>query len=148
MRAISVFILDAGTSTVLCRAMSPLRRRVSRSAIGSVMLIVLDSSPARLGHPGEGSLQGQVPEADPADLELAQVAARPSAAPAPVVLPDHEFPRTGCLRHPRLGRHRLLAYCCLRKGMPRPVRRALASSSVRAVVTMHTFIPLTFCTLA
>src|SRR5262245_29298503 len=106
MRAISAFILEAGTSTVLWRAMRPLRSRVSRSAIGSVMLIVLDSSPARLRHPGEGSLQGQVPEADPADLELAQVAAGAPAAPTAGVLPYRELAGGRCLRHPRLGCHR------------------------------------------
>ena len=32
----------------------------------------------------------------------------------------------------------------LRNGMPKPARRALPSSSVLAVVTMQTFMPLTF----
>ena len=32
--------------------------------------------------------------------------------------------------------------------MPKPARRARASSSVLAVVTMQTFIPLTFWTFA
>src|SRR5262245_23165781 len=108
MRAISAFILEAGTSTVLWRAMRPLRRRVSRSAMGSVMLIVLASSPARLRHPGERSLQGQVPETDPADLELSQVAAGTPAAPTPGVLPYHELAGARRLCHPRLGRHLLL----------------------------------------
>ncbi len=35
----------------------------------------------------------------------------------------------------------------LRNGIPKPSSSTRASSSVRAVVTMQTFMPLTFCTL-
>src|SRR6516164_8502374 len=42
----ATFILEAGTSTCLCLACCALRMRVRRSAIGSVMLIVLPPAPS------------------------------------------------------------------------------------------------------
>src|SRR5579883_2996401 len=51
MRAISVFSLEAGTSSFWWRARIALRRRVRKSATGSVKLIVSPSSPVRSGFP-------------------------------------------------------------------------------------------------
>src|ERR1700743_1281703 len=50
MRAISVFSFEAGTSSFWWRARMELRRRVRKSATGSVKLIVSPSSPVRSAH--------------------------------------------------------------------------------------------------
>src|SRR5512145_2651314 len=78
MATIVTFIFDDITSSVLLRADCALRIRVRRSEIGSVMLIARPL-PTRLGHSRKRALEGEVPEADPAQLELAEVAPRPSA---------------------------------------------------------------------
>src|SRR5947209_19996507 len=49
------------------------------------------ASPARLGHAGHATLCGQGAEADAAHAELAHVASRAAAEPAPVVEPDLEL---------------------------------------------------------
>src|SRR5665647_3637104 len=85
-RAISIFILDDGISTVLCRAVLPLRMRVSMSAMGSVIDMVLDSLPARLGQTGDDALVRYLAQADAAEPELAVVRARATAPAAAVVL--------------------------------------------------------------
>src|SRR5579875_1345229 len=86
------------------------RIRASMSATGSVMRYRTSpsslpagphrppGSPARLAHARDVSLVRQLPEAEPAERKLAEVAARPPAAPAPVALPRAEL-RT--LLHPR-----------------------------------------------
>src|SRR3990172_4049614 len=86
MRAMAAFIFELGTETEACPASRPLRMRVSKSAIGSVTLIDYPSPrlPRRLGHAGEVPLQGLFPEADAAQLEPADVAARAAAHPAAV----------------------------------------------------------------
>src|ERR1039458_3394191 len=90
MRAISVFSLEAGTSTLGWRARMALRTRVSMSAIGSLVIPALQLflwlSPARLRDAGDFPVQCQLAEAQPADAELAQKRARPSAAPAAVAV--------------------------------------------------------------
>src|SRR5580700_4238436 len=90
MRAISVFSLEAGTSTLGWRARMALRTRVSMSAIGSLVIPALQLflwlSPARLRDAGDLPVQRQLAEAQPANAELAQKRARPSAAPAPVAV--------------------------------------------------------------
>jgi hypothetical protein len=97
------------------RAVLALRMRVNMSAIGSDNDIGVRSPylihlrelmrlraarlresrgkilPARLGYSRKPSLKGQVPEAYPANLELAQIPSGPSADPAPVVLPHAKF---------------------------------------------------------
>src|SRR5262249_25093639 len=102
MRAISVFRLEAGTSTFCCRALIALRMRASMSATGSVNFIrfaspcplswvshlfacpVLNfahfaslgrglSSPGRLRNAGYLPAQRQPAEAQPADTKLAQI---------------------------------------------------------------------------
>src|ERR1017187_9943999 len=90
MRAISVFSLEAGTSTLGWRARMALRTRVSMSAIGSLVIPALQLflwlSPARLRDAGDFPVQRQLAEAQTADAEFAQKSARPSAAPAAVAV--------------------------------------------------------------
>src|ERR1700692_4368681 len=59
MRAISVFSFDAGTSSFWCRARMELRIRVTKSATGSVKLILSPPLPVRsgLGYPGPQNLR-------------------------------------------------------------------------------------------
>src|SRR2546425_6656437 len=74
--ASSTLRVDVGMSTCTCFARSALRTRVRKSAIGSVMFSL---SPGRLGDPGQGALEGQFPEAQAAEPELAVNGARPAA---------------------------------------------------------------------
>src|SRR5215216_4073618 len=84
IRAMSRLRRLAGTSTVSCAAMIPLRMRVRKSATGSVMLI---ASPAALGHAGDVALVSELTQADAAQAELAVHRARAAAAPAARVGP-------------------------------------------------------------
>src|SRR5687767_10788012 len=68
-------------STVSFAAWMPLRMRVRKSAIGSVMGL-----PAGLGHPRDEALVGELPEADPAEAELAVDGTGPAALAAAGVL--------------------------------------------------------------
>src|SRR3954463_6598868 len=79
MRAMSRLRLLAGMTTGSGAAWIPLRIRVRKSAMGSVMLM---RSPARLRHAGDEALMGELAQADPADAELAIHGARPAAAAA------------------------------------------------------------------
>src|SRR6266487_812282 len=106
--AIETFIFDAGMFTYSCFAVTALRMRVSMSAIGSVMfkgcvslfsrahpLQVLSGMtaicdpalPTRFLHSGQLSTKRHLPEADPAQREIADVRSRPSAYLAPVLRP-------------------------------------------------------------
>src|SRR4051812_25379255 len=67
----------AGTSTVSCAAMIPLRMRVRKSATGSVIDM---RSPARLRHAGDVAVVRELAQAHPAQAELA--VDRPRAAAA------------------------------------------------------------------
>src|SRR5579859_5211117 len=89
MTAIATFILEDGICTRVCRAIMPLRMRVSISAIGSVMFIaqtLLAALPARLRHARQLATERQLAEADAANAELAHVGAGPAADVAAVVL--------------------------------------------------------------
>src|SRR3954464_3727778 len=103
MRAISVFRRDAGTSTSSWAAVMPLRIRVRKSAMGSVML--MRASPTRLRHAGDEALMRQLAQAYAAEPELAVHRARAPAAPAPAVRPRRVFRGArrahllGCLGH-------------------------------------------------
>src|SRR4051795_10947580 len=83
MRASSILNFEAGMSTASWSACSPLRMRVRKSAIGSVIDMRL---PARLRQPGHVALVRHLPQADPAEAELAEVRARAAAALAAVVV--------------------------------------------------------------
>src|SRR3954447_1835194 len=92
MRAISAFSLEAGTSTFGWRAWIALRTRVSMSAIGSlVIVLLLQFLPASLGHTRNLAIQRELAEAEAANSELAQERARPSAAPATVPVAALQF---------------------------------------------------------
>src|SRR6267143_1403872 len=84
MRAISVFSRETGTSTRWCLAAAALRRRVKKSAMGSVCIILL---PARFHDAGDLALQRHTAKTDSAHLELADIPARAPAAAAAVANP-------------------------------------------------------------
>src|SRR3954447_26230624 len=84
MRAISCLSLDEGISTVSWAAVIPLRIRVRKSAMGSV--IDMERSPARLGHAGDHAVVRELAQADPAEAELAVHRARPATPAAARVL--------------------------------------------------------------
>src|SRR5919206_3782437 len=90
MRAHSDFSREDGISTVSWAAWIPLRMRVRKSAMGSVLELTAGSlcgvSPRRLGHAWDEALMGELPEADTAQSELAVDRACPAAAAAPGVL--------------------------------------------------------------
>src|SRR5712692_3135201 len=88
MRAISVFSFETGTSTRWCLAAAALRRRVRKSAMGSVCIILL---PARFHDAGDFPLQRHTAETDSAHLELADIPASAAAAAAAVAYPHLEF---------------------------------------------------------
>src|ERR687893_2488610 len=102
MRAISCLSLDDGISTVSCAAMIPLRMRVRKSAIGSVIDM---RSPARLRHAGDVALVRELAQADAAEPELAVHRTRAPAAAAAAVRPRGVLGRAvgphdhGCLGH-------------------------------------------------
>src|SRR5918994_4654358 len=69
MRASSRLNVLEGISTVSCAAMMPLRMRVRKSAMGSV--IDMMDLPARLRHAGDHAVVSQLAQAQTADAELA-----------------------------------------------------------------------------
>src|SRR2546422_5869401 len=83
MRAMPSFRRDVGISVLSCSALLALRMRASMSATGSVSIW----SPARFGHARDHALVSQVPQADPAEAELAEDGARATAAIAARVRP-------------------------------------------------------------
>src|SRR5690349_19544750 len=92
MRAISVLSLEAGTSTLGWRARIALRTRVSMSAMGSViMILLLRLLPTGLDDARDLAVQRELAEAQPADAELAQKTARPAAAPAAVAVTGRQL---------------------------------------------------------
>src|SRR5262249_55434308 len=102
MRAISVFSLEAGTSTLGWRAWIALRTRVSMSAMGSLVIVLLlppPRLPACLDHARNLAIQGELAETQPADAELAQECPRAPAAPAAVAV---AAPQLGRLCQPGL----------------------------------------------
>src|SRR5271157_2669969 len=81
MRAISVFNLETGTSTRWCFAAVALRKRVKKSAIGSVCIVLL---PASFHDSRDLSLERHAAETDAAHLEFANIPAGAAAATAAV----------------------------------------------------------------
>src|SRR5581483_8651157 len=80
MRASSRLSPEEGIVTSWCCASAALRRRVRKSATGSV--IDIGRSPTRLGHPGDISVVRELAQADPAHAELAIHRAGTAAATA------------------------------------------------------------------
>src|SRR4051794_23156098 len=103
MPARASFSFEDGMRTVSCIATLPLRIRVSMSAMGSVMVIRLPPpSPAGLRHARHLAGMDHLPKTDPAQPELTEDRARPTAAPAAGIGP-----------HPELGLALLLLDQCL-----------------------------------
>src|SRR5207245_5428180 len=97
MRAISVLSLETGTSTRWCLAAAALRRRVRKSAIGSVCMYLLSwhrlprRLPAGFHDTGDFPLQRHAAETDSAHLKLADIPSRAAAAAAAVADPHLRF---------------------------------------------------------
>src|SRR5690348_9488198 len=132
-------MFERGHSINCLRARIPLRIRARKSAMGSVIDIG-SPSPARLDDTRDIAAQGEVPETEPAHLELAQVRARPAAALAAVVLADLELvllrKLVDQLAHAEAPVAVPVAATAWRNGMPRCARSARPSASVSAVVTI------------
>src|SRR5688500_16215938 len=129
-RSMRCFRWENGTFTVRYWFELALRIRVRRSATGSVMLMGL---PARFPHAGDLALQGQIPEANAADLELSVKGPAPAAELAPVVAAGREL-GSPLLLHPpgSLGHGRYLL-----NGKPKSSRRGRDSSSLeRSIVRL------------
>src|ERR1700752_1612690 len=160
-------IFEKGIVTLSWYAWLALRRRVSMSAIGSVIVmgirqpfspgfpgcpraygeavllqIRLQSArgrwagrlgwlPGSLGHAGEFAAVGHVPDADPAQAELAVHRVRPATLLAARVRPHGELRLLGSLEDQRLLGHAQFSL----NGKPRSLSSARPSSSVLAVVT-------------
>src|SRR4051794_12122541 len=164
MRAISAFSRELGITTSSWAAWMPLRIRVRKSAMGSVIDM---RSPARLRHAGDEALVRELAQADAAQPELAVDRTRAPAAPAAAMRPRGVLGRAvgphdhGCLGHLLLG---LLGYAAASgsissvskpagrpsraKGMPRAERSANASASVCAFVVSVTSRPRTWSMLS
>src|SRR5271157_764742 len=85
------------------RAMIAFRILVSMSAMGSV--IDMDTPlPTRFYYAGQFASQGQIPEADPANIELSHEAPRPAADYASLLCSAAEFDRLSQLFHHTLSR--------------------------------------------
>src|SRR5688572_24898246 len=95
MRAISIFSLEDGTSTLGSFARTPFRIRVIMSATGSVMFIGNTSRrsrlPTGLDHSRDVPRERLQPEADAAELELPQVTTGAAADAAARVFADGEL---------------------------------------------------------
>src|SRR2546430_10169170 len=89
MRAMPSFRREVGISVVSCSALLALRMRASMSATGSVSI----GSPAALCHARDHALVREVPQADPAEAELAEDRARTPAAVAPRIVAHAELLR-------------------------------------------------------
>src|SRR4030065_1951266 len=131
-----------GSSSWSNFAVWALRTRASKLEIWS-LIAILGLLPARFYHAGELTPERQLPETDPAELELAVIGSRPPASRASVVLPDAKLRGPLRLRDDRFFCH---SFCSrerqARNGIPRRRRRSSPSSSLRAVVTVVMFIPL------
>src|SRR4051812_49106184 len=88
MRASASLSFDDGISTSSWNAVFAFRRRVSMSAIGSVIMSAPTSSPRRLGHARHLAGVDHGAEADPAEAEALVHRARAATAAAPRV-PAH-----------------------------------------------------------
>src|SRR5262245_9889024 len=92
-------------STLTWPAVDALRRRVSMSAMGSVIIALCSALPTRLHHARDLAPQRALAKADAAHAEPAHVGARPPAQPTAVVLLHGELCRALRLRDHRFLRH-------------------------------------------
>src|SRR4030042_5348742 len=98
-------------------------------------------SPGRLRHARDLALEGELAETQAAEVELPVIGPRTPAETAAAADPDRILRRTDHFGHARCSCHVCLASQASRNGMPSLLRRAWASLSVRAVVTMVMFMP-------
>src|SRR3954467_1704267 len=134
MRARDSFSFDDGISTSSWNAVFAFRRRVSMSAIGSVIMRAT-SSPRCLGHAGHFAGVGHGAEADAAQTEALVDGARATATAAPRV-PAHLELRSallllnkGFLRHLYCSASTaLLAFAALTTSAPFTPRAPLLAS--------------------
>src|ERR1043166_1264745 len=84
-------MVERGHSTSCLRARMPFRMRARKSAMGSVIDMVFVLSPARLDDARDVAAQGELAEAEPADLELAEIGARTTTALAAALDADREL---------------------------------------------------------
>src|SRR4051794_22847301 len=140
MRAIWTFSLELGISAVSCSALLALRMRVSMSATGSVSTFVF-LLPGALRHAGDHALMGELPQADPAEPELAEHGARAPASVAAGVVAHLELRGAGGLHPQRLLGHRYRFPPSAANGKPNASRSARASTSFVAVVVIATSRP-------
>src|SRR5947208_10695501 len=101
MRAMPSFRREVGISALSCSALLALRMRASMSATGSVSIWL----PARFGHAGDDAVVRELPQADPAEAELAEDRARATAAIAARVRPNGVLLRARLLDPERFLRH-------------------------------------------
>src|SRR3569832_2742489 len=122
-------VRECGSVIWSWRPRQPLRMRVSRSAIGSVIMIAL-LLPARLDEAGNQSLQREIAHADAAKLEAPVDAARAAALLAACVSAHRELRLALALDDHRLLGHLPVSpsYFCdparSRNGMPSCVSSA------------------------
>src|SRR5882724_11488583 len=135
--------------------MQALRRRVNRSATGSVMLIGSDTvlSPAGLADTRDFPPEGQLAETDAAQTELAEHRARAPTALAAGVRPRRVLGCALALLDHALLRHSFPSQpaatgVCPRNGIPNWRNSPSARSSRPAVVTKVMSIPWIFSTLS
>src|SRR4051794_35344001 len=160
-------IFEKGIVTLSWYAWLALRRRVSMSAIGSVIVMGVRQPfspgfpvatrptakryffnppsvrswavaggdrtglPGSLGHTGQLTAVGHLPDTDPAEAELAVDRVRPATTLAAGVRPHSELRLRGSLQDQRLLGHTQFSL----NGKPRSLSSARPSSSVLAVVT-------------
>src|SRR5512136_1662590 len=111
-------------------AFTALRIRVSRSDSESMGSSFLRRSPGRLRHARDLALEGELAEAQAAEVELPVISPRTPADPAAVADPDGVLRLPDHFGHARSGCHEDLDSQDSRNGMPRALSRARASLSV------------------
>src|SRR5437764_6530855 len=139
MRASSTLREEDGMTVRSINALLALRMRVSMSATGSVSIRCL--LPARLRHSGDCALVRELPQADPAEAELAEDGTRTAAPVAAAVRADLEPLRTLLLVDEGLLRHYSPLRSSPANGKPSAVRSARAWSSSFADVVIATSSP-------
>ena len=145
-------IFEEGTSTKGRSTCTPLRIRVSKSAIGSVIIktraLVL---PTGLLDTRNQTIKGKIPEADSTDLKLTIDRTWTPTQHAAMFNPAAEFWSPLCFFNLSFACHCLISgsrnqcfvqtYSSVLKGIPNAFNNSRPSSSVDAVVTNVMFIP-------
>src|ERR1700677_2134736 len=113
MRAISVFSFEAGTSSFWWRARIELRMRVTKSATGSVKLILSPSLPVRSGHSSRRT-SGNAYDTKIGDCVIYQLdLTTPGISPRSASWRKHKRQRPNLRRYAR-GRPQILQRLCWR----------------------------------